>query len=72
MPHRHRRTGPAEVRPQPLVLAGQCQEDVLLVAVAQPRQAVGKADHELFDAAENAGFHPRIDADLGLHGVGQR
>ena len=52
-----------EIGEQPLLMLGVGEEEVLLVAVAQPREPGGDADHDLLHAAELPAAETSVDAD---------
>ena len=55
--------GPTDVLPDPLVVLGVGEEEVLLVAVLEPGEGRGEPDHDLLDAAEPPGAETGVDAD---------
>src|SRR4029077_12421282 len=55
--------GAAEVREQPVLVLGVGEEEVLLIAVREPREPGRHPDHHLLHAAELTAAEPRVDAD---------
>ena len=63
--------GAADVLPDPLVVLGVGEEEVLLVAVLEPGEGRGEPDHDLLDASKPPATETGVDADpQGGHAAG--
>jgi hypothetical protein len=58
-----RPAGTTEVAPDPLIVLGVGEKEVLLVSIVESGQSGGEADHDLLDAPELPGAYASVDAD---------